>query len=67
LDSEDIRFIRILILPQSTIGEAGVISQEPYARLGDEFVQPSGNFKVYAARDLLLRLGEQGLLNFLDD
>jgi len=59
LDHEDIRFIRAIISEHYQRGRSHI------SRLLCEawqWVQPNGNLKEYAARDLLLRLEEHGLI-----
>ena len=60
LDHDDIRFIQALISKHSKRGRSYI------SRLLCEawqWVQPNGKLKEYAARDLLLRLEEQGFVN----
>jgi len=60
LDHDDIRFIQALISKHSQRGRSYI------SRLLCEawqWVQPNGKLKEYAARDLLLRLEEQGFIN----
>jgi hypothetical protein len=57
LDSEDIRFIRALISKHYQRGRSHISRALCEAW---QWVQPNGKLKEYAARDLLLRLEEQG-------
>jgi hypothetical protein len=59
LGSEDIRFIRALISKHYQRGRSHISRALCEAWL---WVQPNGKLKEYAARDLLLRLEEQGLI-----
>jgi hypothetical protein len=59
LDIQDIRFIQALISRHYKRGRSHI------SKLLCEnwnWIQPNGNFKEYAARDLLLRLEEKGLI-----
>jgi hypothetical protein len=57
LDEEDIRFIRTLISKHSQRGRSHISRALCQAW---QWLQPNGKLKEYAARDLLLRLEEQG-------
>ena len=59
LDSQDIQFIRAIISKHYQRGRSHIsrVLCEAW-----QWVQPNGKFKEYAARDLLLRLEEQGLV-----
>ncbi|MCK9247257.1 MAG: DUF4338 domain-containing protein [Anaerolineaceae bacterium] len=59
LDTEDIQFIRSLISQHYTLGRSHISKTLCEAW---KWVQPNGKLKGYAARDLLLRLEEQGLI-----
>ncbi|MEJ2724962.1 MAG: DUF4338 domain-containing protein [Deltaproteobacteria bacterium] len=59
LDSEDIRFIRALISEHFQRGRSHISRALCEAW---QWVQPNGKLKEYAARDLLLRLEEQGFI-----
>ena len=59
LDMQDIRFIQALILKHYQRGRSHISRQLCEAW---QWVQPNGKLKEYAARDLLLRLEEQGLI-----
>jgi hypothetical protein len=59
LDSQDIQFIRAIISEHYQRGRSHIsrVLCEAW-----QWVQPNGKLKEYAARDLLLRLEEQGLV-----
>ena len=59
LDSQDIRFIRVLISKHYQRGRSHISRALCEAW---QWIQPNGKLKEYAARDLLLRLEEQGLI-----
>jgi len=59
LDCEDIRFIQALISKHFRRGRSHISRALCEAW---QWVQPNGKLKEYAARDLLLRLEEQGLI-----
>lgn len=59
LDTEDIQFIRSLISQHYTRGRSHISKTLCEAW---QWVQPNGKLKEYAARDLFLRLEEQGLI-----
>ncbi|MBD3300751.1 MAG: DUF4338 domain-containing protein [Candidatus Moranbacteria bacterium] len=59
LDSEDIRFIEALIKEHYQRGRSHISKALCEAW---QWIQPNGKLKEYAARDLLLRLEERGLI-----